>query len=81
MTHDDGLGELFRREWAYLVAALTRRLGPSRLSLVEDAVHEALMAAMQAWPLTSPPQDPRAWLLTAAKNRAIDLIRRERRLA
>ena len=79
MTERAGLGELFRREWAYLVAALTRSFGPSRLSLIEDAVHDALMAAMQAWPLTSPPHDPRAWLLTTAKNRALDRVRRERR--
>lgn len=77
---EDGLGELFRREWAYLVSTLTRSLGPSRISLVEDAVHEALMTAMQAWPLTAPPRDPRAWLLATAKNRAIDKLRRERRL-
>ena len=77
---DDGFEELFRREWAHLVATLTRSLGPSRISLVEDAVHEALMTAMRAWPLSSTPRDPRAWLLATARNRAIDKLRGERRL-
>jgi RNA polymerase sigma factor (sigma-70 family) len=80
MTDGDGLEQLFRREWAYLVATLTRALGPSQISLVEDAVHEALMTALQAWQLAPPPRDPRAWLLATAKNRAIDKIRRDRRL-
>jgi len=80
MTDHDGLDQLFRREWAHLVASLTRALGPSQISLVEDAVNEALMTAMQAWQLASPPRDPRAWLFATAKNRAIDKIRRDRRL-
>src|SRR4051812_15709263 len=80
MTDREGIEQLFRREWAYLVAALTRVLGPSQISLVEDAVHEALMTALHAWQLAPPPEDPRAWLLATAKNRAIDKIRRDRRL-
>src|SRR5438132_1018948 len=71
--------DLFRRESAHLVSALTRVLGPSNLALAEDVVHDALLNAMQAWRFGLP-RDPRAWLLQAAKNRAIDLIRRERRL-
>jgi RNA polymerase sigma factor (sigma-70 family) len=71
--------DLFRRESAHLVSALTRVLGPSNLALAEDVVHDALLNAMQAWRFDLP-RDPRAWLLQAAKNRAIDLIRRERRL-
>src|SRR5262249_44204072 len=71
--------DLFRRESAHLVAALTRLLGPSNLSLAEDVVHDALMSAMQAWRFDVP-RDPKAWILRAAKNRAIDVIRRDRRL-
>jgi RNA polymerase sigma factor (sigma-70 family) len=71
--------ELFRRESVHLVAALTRLFGPSNLALVEDVVHDALVTAMQAWRF-SLPQNPKAWLLQTAKNRAIDLIRRDRRL-
>lgn len=73
------VGDLFRHESGHLVAALTRVFGPSNLTLVEDVVQDALMAAMQAWQF-GPPRDPKAWLLQTAKNRAIDVLRRERRL-
>jgi RNA polymerase sigma factor (sigma-70 family) len=70
---------LFRRESGHLVAALTRLLGPSHLALAEDVVQDALLSAMQAWRFALP-RDPKAWILQTAKNRAIDLIRRDRRL-
>src|SRR5690349_19614413 len=76
---DGLLGELFRRESARLVAALVRLLGPAHLTLAEDVVQAALLSAMQAWRFGLP-DDPRAWLLQTAKNRAIDVIRRDRRL-
>lgn len=72
--------DLFRRESAHLVAALTRLLGPAHLSLAEDVVQDALVSALQAWRFGAP-DDPRGWILKAAKNRAIDAIRRSRRLA
>jgi RNA polymerase sigma-70 factor (ECF subfamily) len=74
------VGELFRRESAHLVAALARLLGPSNLALAEDVVHDALLSAMQAWRFGLP-DDPKAWILQVAKNRAIDLLRRDRRFA
>jgi len=77
--HRELIEELFRRESAHLTTALTRLFGPSNLALVEDVVHDALLAAMQAWRF-SLPDNPRAWLLQTAKNRAIDVIRRDRRL-
>lgn len=73
------LEDLFRRESAHLVAALARLLGPSNLALAEDVVHDALLGAMQAWRF-GPPRDPKAWILQVAKHRAIDLLRRGRRL-
>ena len=72
--------DLFRREHAHLVAALTRILGPSRLALAEDVVHDALVSAMHAWRF-GPPRDPKAWIVRAARNRAVDVIRREQRAA
>src|SRR4051794_25922139 len=73
------LGEdLFRKEYAHLVSALTRVLGPSNLPLAEDVVHDALVSAMHAWRFGLP-RDPKAWLIRAAHNRAIDIIRREQR--
>jgi RNA polymerase sigma-70 factor (ECF subfamily) len=70
--------DLFRREWTHLVAALTRLLGPAHVALAEDLVHDSLLSALQAWQL-APPDDPKAWLLQAAKHGAIDRIRRDRR--
>lgn len=70
--------DLFRRESAHLVAALVRLLGASHVELAEDVVHDALISAMHAWRFTLP-ENPKAWILQAAKNRAIDVIRRDRR--
>ena len=70
--------DLFRREYAHLVSALTRVLGPSNVPLAEDVVHDALVSAMHAWRFGLP-QDPKAWIIRAARNRAIDIIRREQR--
>jgi RNA polymerase sigma-70 factor (ECF subfamily) len=70
--------DLFRRESAHLVSALARLLGPANVALAEDVVHDALVSAMNAWRF-GPPDDPKAWILQVAKNRAIDLLRRDRR--
>lgn len=70
--------DLFRREYAHLVSALIRVLGPSNIPLAEDVVHDALVSAMQAWRFGLP-RDPKAWIIRAAHNRAIDTIRREQR--
>jgi RNA polymerase sigma factor (sigma-70 family) len=70
--------DLFRREYAHLVSALTRVLGPSNIPLAEDVVHDALLSAMHAWRFGLP-RDPKAWIIRAAHNRAIDIIRREQR--
>ena len=84
MTEADGkratqlVEDLFRSESVRLVAALTRLLGSSHLTLAEDVVHEALMSAMHAWRFELP-RDPKAWILQAAKRRAIDRIRQRRR--
>src|SRR5436190_24340321 len=75
----DLVEDLFRRESAHLISALARLLGPSNLALAEDVVHDALLSAMQAWRF-GPPDRPKAWILQVAKNRAIDLLRRDRRL-
>jgi predicted RNA polymerase sigma factor len=68
--------DLFRRE--YVLSALTRVLGPSSIPLAEDVVHDALVSAMHAWRFGLP-RDPKAWIIRAARNKAIDIIRREQR--
>jgi RNA polymerase sigma factor (sigma-70 family) len=76
----DLVDDLFRREFAHLVSALVRLLGPAHLALAEDVVHDALVTAMQAWRMGAP-DDPKAWILQVAKRRAIDALRRDRRRA
>ena len=70
----------FQRVSAQIVATLTRILGPRRLSLAEEAAQDALVKALQLWPHEGTPSNPSAWLTQVAKNRALDLIRREQRL-
>lgn len=68
----------FRREAGRLTAALTRVFGVHNLALAEDVTQDALCRALEVWKFHGPPPNPSAWLMTTAKNRAIDLIRRER---
>lgn len=70
---------IFRQRSARLVSALTRVFGLDRLGLVEDAIQDALVRAMRVWPVQGVPEKPDAWLLTVARNRALDELRRERR--
>ena len=69
---------LFRRESGRLISVLTRIFGPHNLQLAEDILQEAFVAAMKRWASDGIPVNPSAWLLTAARHRAIDAIRRER---
>jgi RNA polymerase sigma factor (sigma-70 family) len=69
---------LFRRESGRLVAALTRVFGVHNLALAEDVVQDALCRALEVWKFRGVPENPSAWLMTAAKNRALDVLRRER---
>ena len=66
---------VFRKEWGRAVSILTRVLGD--LSLAEDAVQDAFATALERWPKDGPPRNPGAWIVTTARNRAIDRIRRE----
>lgn len=71
---------LFRESAGSLVSILTRTLGARHLDLAEECVQDALIKAMEKWPFHGVPNNPRAWLLRAARNRAIDVLRRDRRL-
>jgi RNA polymerase sigma-70 factor (ECF subfamily) len=72
------LDQLFRREAGQLVASLVRTLGPGRLDDAECAVQDAVLDAMRAWPIDGVPDNPGAWLTTAARRRALDRVRRSR---
>jgi RNA polymerase sigma-70 factor (ECF subfamily) len=67
---------VFREEWASAVGILTRALGD--LELAEDAVQDAFATALERWPRDGVPRKPGAWIVTTARNRAIDRIRRDR---
>jgi RNA polymerase sigma factor (sigma-70 family) len=69
---------LFRRESGRMVAALTRVFGVHNLALVEDVVQDAFCRALDVWKFRGMPDNPSAWLMTTAKNCALDALRRER---
>jgi RNA polymerase sigma-70 factor, ECF subfamily len=69
------VGSVFREEWGRAVAALTRVLGD--MQLAEDAVQDAFTTALERWPRDGTPANPGAWIVTAARNRAIDRLRRD----
>jgi RNA polymerase sigma-70 factor (ECF subfamily) len=69
---------LFRHEAGRLVAALTRIFGVHNLALAEDVVQDAFCRALEVWKIRGVPDNPGAWLMTAARNRALDVVRRER---
>jgi RNA polymerase sigma-70 factor (ECF subfamily) len=73
------LEQVFRDEWGHVLANLVGLLGD--FDLAEEAVQEAFAIAAERWPRDGPPANPRAWLVATARNRAIDRVRRERRLA
>jgi RNA polymerase sigma-70 factor, ECF subfamily len=70
------LEEIFRDEWGRVVATLVGFLRD--IELAEDAAQEAFAIAAERWRRDGIPTNPAAWLVTTARNRAIDRIRRER---
>ncbi|HVV49062.1 MAG TPA: sigma-70 family RNA polymerase sigma factor [Polyangia bacterium] len=77
-TDSAAVEHLFRREAGRMSAVVLRLLGFGHLDLAEDIVHDALVQALEVWKYGGLPDNPAAWLMAAAKNRAIDVIRRER---
>jgi RNA polymerase sigma-70 factor (ECF subfamily) len=71
--------QVFRDEWGRVLAALIGSLGD--FELAEEAAQEAFAIAAERWPREGAPANPRAWLVTTARNRAIDRIRRDKTLA
>lgn len=73
------VAQVFAEEWPQLVATLRRDLGD--LGLAEEAAAEAFTEAAARWGPTTTPDRPGAWLLTTARRKAVDTIRRDRRFA
>jgi RNA polymerase sigma factor (sigma-70 family) len=69
---------LFRREAGRMVAVLTRIFGVQNLALAEDVVQDAFCRALEVWKFHGVPENPAAWLMATAKNRALDILRRQR---
>jgi RNA polymerase sigma-70 factor (ECF subfamily) len=69
---------VWRMESARIIAKLARML--RNVGLAEEMAQDALVSALEQWPRTGPPDSPGAWLMTAAKNRALDELRRRKLL-
>ncbi|HEY3085739.1 MAG TPA: sigma-70 family RNA polymerase sigma factor [Candidatus Dormibacteraeota bacterium] len=70
---------VFREEAARLTAAMVRFIG--NFDIAEEVVQDSIVTALERWPAQGVPDNPGAWLMTAARRRAIDLVRRDRRYA
>jgi RNA polymerase sigma-70 factor (ECF subfamily) len=68
---------LFRREAGRITSILTNIFGLHNLEMTEDVVQDTLIKALQQWSFKGVPDNPSAWLFKAAKNKAIDILRRE----
>jgi len=73
----DAIQDIFQSESGRVLAALMGHLRD--LELAEDCLQDALVAALIRWPSEGVPRSPAAWLITVARNRALDRLRRERR--
>ncbi|HSY76097.1 MAG TPA: sigma-70 family RNA polymerase sigma factor [Bacteroidia bacterium] len=69
---------LFRHESGKMVAVLTRVFGFSNIEQAEDIVQDTIIRALESWKFGKLPDNPQAWLYRTAKNKAIDIIRREK---
>jgi len=74
LSHAD-IERVFRQEYGRAVAVLTRAFGD--IDLAEEAVQDAFATALQRWPSGGLPPSPAGWIITTARNRAIDRLRRE----
>src|SRR5258708_34974438 len=70
---DDALSSALREEWPRLIGAALRIVGD--LQTAEDVVQETLLTALDRWPLQGVPDRPGAWLMTACRNRARNVVR------
>src|SRR3954470_13277590 len=69
---------VWRIESAKVIAGLARMVGD--IGQAEDLAQDALVVALEKWPVTGVPDNPGAWLMATAKHRAIDLLRRQKLL-
>ena len=72
---ESGVERVFREHHGRAVAVLVRMLGD--IDLAEECVQDAFVEATRRWPSAGPPPSPAGWIITTARNRAIDRLRRE----
>ena len=78
MEHE-AFARFYRDEFGRILATVIRSIGD--FELAEDAVQEAFAAALEQWPRDGMPDNPRAWIVGVARNKAIDRMRRQSRFA
>jgi RNA polymerase sigma-70 factor (ECF subfamily) len=76
-NEQESLEQIYRDEWGRIVATLIRLLGS--FDLAEEAAQEAFALALEQWPRQGVPANPRAWLISTARHKAIDALRRKTR--
>jgi len=76
---EGGIERLYREEFGRILATLIRLIGD--FELAEDVAQEAFAAALEQWPREGTPRNPRAWIIGAARHKAIDRMRRDARFA
>lgn len=67
----------FRQEYAKMVAVITRYFGLDKVNMAEDIVQDTLVEAISNWEYKGIPENPEAWLYTVAKNKALNLLKRD----
>src|SRR5688572_12299839 len=75
----DSIDPLFTHQARQMGSVFAGQIGLPNIELIEDAVQDAMVAAMKNWPYSGVPENRSAWLIQVAKNRVIDRLRRENR--
>lgn len=75
---DHTLNHLFRQESGKMVSVLVKIFGTENFEMAEDVVQDALVSALETWKFKGIPDNPRAWLYRVARNKAIDIIRKNK---
>lgn len=75
---DQTINHLFRQESGKMVATLIKIFGTENIEMAEDVVQDALLSALETWKYRGMPDNPKAWLYRTAKNKAIDIIRKNK---
>jgi RNA polymerase sigma factor (sigma-70 family) len=73
------INHILKQEWGNLVAVLTKVFGTYNMQLAEDVVQDTFIKAIEHWNEQGLPQNPAAWLYTVARNKATDVIRKQKR--